>query len=160
MNALILGIGNEILSDDAVGIRLARRIAETFQNPGWEVAWGEFGPLETMERLVGRDAAILIDSVRAPGLPPGRVSSFPLDRLRPTEHLAWSHGIDLLTALHLGRQHGRLLPERVFIIAVSIRDNTTLSESMTPELERRFDAIAAEVRRAIDGIIRSLPPPG
>lgn len=149
MKGLVLGLGNEILCDDAVGIRVARRLAQSLHHPGWEVAWEEIGPLETMERLVGRDAAIIIDSAVNPEEPPGRVSCFPFARLPKTEHLGWSHGIDLATAMELGAGQGYRLPQRLSVITINIRDNSTLSECMTPELEREFEAIVARVKSQV-----------
>lgn len=159
MKGLVLGLGNEMLSDDAVGIRLARRLAETLEYPEWEFSWAEIGPLETMERLVGLDAAILIDSIRVPDDPPGKVYCFPADELPATEHLGWSHGIDLVTALELGKDQGYRLPDRVSIVAVNITDNFTLSERMTPALEGSFDRILEAVEDEVQRLIGEMSPP-
>lgn len=153
VNGLILGLGNELLCDDAIGIRLAKRLAGTLHADGWEVDWGEIGPLETMERLVGRDAAILIDSIRIPGDPPGSVYEFASDQLGRTEHARWSHGIDLATALKLGRDQGFRLPTHLHVMAINVTDVFTLSEVMTPEMEEAFDRILREVDRHIRRLI-------
>jgi hydrogenase maturation protease len=159
MTGLILGLGNEILCDDAIGIRLARRLADSFQRPGWDVEWAEIGPLETMERLVGRDAAILIDSIRVAEDPPGTVYSFSADELPQTSHLRWSHGIDLVTALQLGQDQGYRLPGRLWVVAVNITDNYTLSETMTAVLEEDFETIFREVEGRVHQLVAELALP-
>lgn len=160
MNGLILGLGNEILCDDAIGIRVARRLAERLDEAGWEICWAEIGPLETMERLVGRDAGILIDATRVSGDPPGKVYCLPFDRLHSTVHIAWSHGIDLATAMRLGKDQGYRFPARLYIVAVNISDNYTLSETMTPDLEDNFERISAEVEAEVRHLIAETRPGG
>ena len=156
MRGILLGIGNEILCDDAIGIRLARRLAEDDVAPGWEIAWGELGPLETAERLAGHDAAILIDAMRVTDRPPGGISAFTLGALRQTEHLGWSHGMNLQTALRFLVGQGTDLPRQLAIIGIAIADNTLLSETMTPALEKGFEAILVQVKEMVLHIAREM----
>jgi hydrogenase maturation protease len=159
MTGIILGIGNEILCDDAIGIRLARRLAEDSSSPGgpaipgWEVAWGELGPLETAERLAGHDAAIIIDAMKSPDRDPGEISVFSLDDLEGVVHLGWYHGMNLQTAMQFLRDQGAILPGRLAIIGITIADNMLLSEKMTPELEERFEEVYRRVRERVRGLM-------
>ena len=62
MNTLILGIGNLILTDDGVGIKIAQRLKE--ERPELEVVeTGEAG-LTLLDLITGYDRLIIIDSIK------------------------------------------------------------------------------------------------
>ena len=58
---LILGLGNELLKDDAVGIRVAERLQGTFP-AGVEVRATSLFGLALLDELIGREKVLLIDS--------------------------------------------------------------------------------------------------
>ncbi|MBI5828855.1 MAG: hypothetical protein HZB20_04795 [Chloroflexi bacterium] len=64
MKTLILGLGNPILGDDALGLRVAALVRQRLP-PGSAIEVDEeyWGGLRLMERLVGYDKAILIDAI-------------------------------------------------------------------------------------------------
>jgi len=159
MTNIILGLGNEILCDDAIGIRLARRLADDCASPGgpnlpgWEVTWGELGPLETAERLTGHDAAIILDAMKSPDRAPGEIEVFSIDDLEGVVHLGWYHGMNLQTAMQFLEDQGARLPTRLAIIGITIVDNMLLSERMTPELEEGFEEVYTKVVETVRGLV-------
>lgn len=154
MKTLLLGMGNPILSDDAVGVRLARdlggRLAGT---PGLTVIDEcSVGGLNIIEVLAGYDRVVVLDSIRTTGGSPGDWYRFTAARLRETLHLNNVHDANFATALELGRRMGTPLPpdDEIHIFAVEVKDAETFSETMTPALEEAYpaysDGIFTEVR--------------
>ena len=95
---LIIGLGNSLLRDDAVGLRVASQVrAALGGREDVEVVEEACGGLRLMERMVGFDRAILIDAIRS-GRPPGTVvtqmSSPPLvvPRSGPSPFWGTLHG--------------------------------------------------------------------
>ena len=72
MNTLILGVGNLLLSDEAVGFGSSRGWSATTASPGIELLDGGTAGMELLEAMASRDHIILADAVRS-GNPPGTV---------------------------------------------------------------------------------------
>ncbi|MGE6081673.1 HyaD/HybD family hydrogenase maturation endopeptidase [Aeromonas veronii] len=73
MNTLILGVGNLLLSDEAVGVRIVEALGREYRfAPGIELLDGGTAGMELLEAMASRDHIILVDAVRS-GNPPGTV---------------------------------------------------------------------------------------
>lgn len=71
MRAVVLGIGNTILSDEGVGVRAAEALLERFDPPeNVEVIDGGTAGMELLEPLSNLDLLIVLDAVKR-GQPPG-----------------------------------------------------------------------------------------
>ena len=143
MNTLILGIGNPILTDDGVGIKIARKLKEG--NLQSEVAETSEAGLALLDLIPGYDKVIIIDSIKTEQGKPGEVYKLDLEDLKPAMDFASSHGISIATALELGRMMGYKMPSCVSLYAVEIRDNVTFSENCTQEVEKRVPLIAKQI---------------
>jgi len=147
---LVLGLGNPLLADDSVGLRVARRIRPRLTGrPEIEVGEDYCGGLRLMERMIGFDRAVLIDA-RCSGGRPGTVSILPLD-CAPGRHIASSHDVDLPTAIELGRRAGASLPaiENIRIVAIEAADVLTFREACTPP-------VRAAIKHAADAVLSLL----
>jgi hydrogenase maturation protease len=143
---LIIGLGNPLLRDDAVGLHVARQVRTALGDASdIEVVEEACGGLRLMERMVGFDRAILIDAIRS-GRPPGTVMTLD-PRDMHTQHSASSHDVNLPTALALGRRTGARLPadDRLIVIAVEAEDVETFGEQMTEAVAAAVAPAAARV---------------
>ncbi|MBN2575406.1 MAG: hydrogenase maturation protease [Deltaproteobacteria bacterium] len=152
MKTLLLGMGNPILSDDAIGIRLATDLAQRLLGyPGLTVrADCSVGGLEVLDVMAGYSRAIIIDSIQTVGGVPGQWHAFDAEALRETMHLTNVHDANFATALELGHRLGIRLPKPsdICVFAVEAEDTVTFSERMTPALEARYPALLDEILRA------------
>lgn len=150
MRTLVLGLGNPILRDDGVGIRVARGLQPLLAGrPGVDVDEDFWGGLRLMERMIGYDRAIVIDAM-APGGEPGRIRILAPDSA-PTQRSASAHDVNLPTALELGREAGAHLPatDQILLIGIETADVLHFGETCTPEVE-------AAVPRAMDAVLAAL----
>ena len=70
MRTLVLGLGNPLLGDDAVGLKVAALVRERLDGaPGVDVLEEEAGGLRLMERMTGYDRAVLVDAAVTGGTP-------------------------------------------------------------------------------------------
>ncbi len=138
---LVLGLGNSILTDDGVGIYVARRLAERFKDrPDVAVAEACVGGLRLLEMINGYERLILVDAIQTAGGQPGAIyrltpDDFADPRRAASLHSGCSHDMDLFTALEFGRQLGMILPKQFVIIAIEAKDVITFGEGCTPEVE-------------------------
>jgi hydrogenase maturation protease len=143
MKTLILGFGNPILTDDAVGIRIAEKLAGEFPDMNVE-AYCEAG-LAILEEVTGYDKLVIIDSIKTGKGKPGEPYKLELEDLQPKSDFSSSHGLDIATAFKLGEKLGYPLPGEVSIYAVEVKDNTTFGEEFTPEVEQAIPLIVRQV---------------
>ncbi len=158
---LLLGMGNPILCDDAIGIRLVGHFKDQLQNISNLdiVADCSLGGFNLLDIIEGYDRLIVIDSIRTVDAAPGSWHYFTADRLRETMNLNCVHDANFATALELGRRLGMHLPvdEQIHIFAIEILDNCTFSERMSGELEDRFPEIAEEIFTRLSLLVQAGP---
>lgn len=164
MRTLLVGMGNPYLSDDAVGVRLARHLAPRLAGrPGLDVVEEcSVGGLDLLDILNGYDRAVVLDSLRTTGGTAGDWHQFDAEALRETVHLAGIHDANFATALDLGRRLGMPLPgsRDIHVFAVEVEDGLTFSERMSPALERRFPSCAAAILEQVRALLDGEPAEG
>jgi hydrogenase maturation protease len=201
MRTLVLGMGNPILCDDAVGIRLARDFRKHLTSgaagaaqaargaegtapgaagaavppaAGLATSPGGGGPapgaidvieecsvggLNLIDLAAGYDRLIVFDSIATPGGRPGTWYAMTGSSYRETMNLTNVHDANFTTALELGRRMGTPLPDPdgIHIFAVEIADNTTFSETMTPELEASYPHYSGEIMEEVMKLLDFVP---
>ena len=159
MKTMLMGMGNPILSDDAVGVRLARDIGRKLADvPGLSVMEEcSVGGLNIIEVVEGYDRLIILDSIRTTGGTPGDWHRFTSKALRDTMNINNIHDVNFATAMELGRRMGMKLPseEDIHIFAVEVLDLITFSEAMTEPLETAYPEFSEAIFREIEGIIKA-----
>jgi hydrogenase maturation protease len=134
---VVIGLGNPILSDDSVGIKVVRVLRERL-NGNCHIDTKEVyaGGLRLMDELVGYEKAIIIDAMVTGSAVPGTVSSVPLSGIQETKNIVCSHDTNLSTALKMGRLLGLSLPDKVIIWGIEAEDVETFSEYLTEDVEK------------------------
>jgi len=152
MKTLVLGLGNPLVTDDSVGLRVAAELKRRLAGrPGVEVDEDYWGGLRLMERMAGYDRAIVIDAILT-GAPPGTIHRLTPDAI-PTQRSASAHDVNLPTALALGRQAGLQLPddENILLVGVEAEDVVNFGEECTPAVQAAVPRAVEEVLQALDG---------
>ena len=143
MNTLILGIGNPILADDGVGIKIAQKLKE--ENPALEMVETSEAGIALLDLITGYSKLIIIDSIKTEQGKPGELYKLDLEDLKPTVGSFSSHGIDIATVFELGQRLGYRMPKDISLYAVEIEDNTTFGEECTQEVAERIPFIAKQI---------------
>jgi hydrogenase maturation protease len=129
MKILILGLGNELLSDDGVGILAARNLKEQLDD-SVEVIESSLSGIALLELFAGHDKAIVIDAVCTGRDPAGFIREFDSASLGPV--LAPSpHYSGLPEILALARQLEVEFPREIRIFAVETGDMTTIGGTLS-----------------------------
>lgn len=155
MKTLVLGLGNPILRDDGVGLRVAQALRPLLAGePGIEVDEDTWGGLRLMERLIGYDRAIVIDAMSC-GKSPGTVEVFCPESL-PTRRSSSVHDTSLPVALELGRQAGAHLPpsSAITLVGIEVEDVVHFGEDLTPEVE----AAVPQAVQVVESVLCELQP--
>ncbi len=161
MKTIVIGLGNPILGDDAIGWRVVEaaqaRLAEMGSSlpmaQSIEVDYQALGGISLMERLIGYDRAIVVDALQT-GAPIGTVSYMPIEALPNLSagHTTAVHDTSLQDALTLGRSMGAELPKDVTIVGIEAERVYEFSETLSPQL-------AAAIPMAVKTILSLLSTP-
>lgn len=152
----VLCLGNELISDDALGVVAARQlagrlaVAGTAVSPGasfdpaltvWAFELPRVGPVEVVETalsgmylldaVVGASRLIVLDTVVSGAADPGTVLELTESDLAGPRGSS-PHYIGLLETLDLARALGMQVPAEVVIVAVEAGDYVTVGGEMTP----------------------------
>lgn len=158
----VLGLGNPVLSDDAVGLAVVVALDRLLaQDPiaGVDVLVGLRAGFEIIDLLAGYARAIIVDCLTLPDPCPGRVRHLALDDVAGCARLVNAHGLDLGTAFRLAAQVGIAMPSAVDIIAIEAGDATTISERMTPEVEATVLPLARVLHQELTRTGPAAEPP-
>lgn len=152
---IVIGLGNPILTDDGVGVKVAYEVADALAGTGRDdvtVTEASVGGLRLMELMEGYDRAVLVDALTGHTDPPGTLRIIILRDLRtvsPTQHSASAHDTTLTTALEAGRRLGMSLPEDVTIFAVAVDNVVDFGEAPTPAVAEAIPRVTAAVLEAL-----------
>lgn len=147
---LVLGLGNDILCDDAVGIFVAEELKRIVPSSGGLdiQATCEMG-MALLDYFEGYSSCILIDSVFTGMAPPGALSEFSEGDLCAI-HGAAPHFLGVREVLALGRVLGLEMPHRVKIYAIEVRDPYTVGTDLSEEVRDAIPSIIARIREEIE----------
>lgn len=151
-SVLIGGIGNVLLGDDGVGPYVVRLLAAryNFEN-GVEVIDLGTPALDLIDQISGKDAVILIDSIKS-DLPPGAVQFYrkeDLIRYRPQVRMdphSPALGESILSAEMFGVSPKSLL--LIGIVGESYDSGCNLSEAVNVSINPVIDEVLRELDRA------------
>jgi hydrogenase maturation protease len=144
---LVLGVGNELLGDDGVGVVAARRMAVP-PTPGVEVLDGGTLGLMLMPYLAGRQAVLVLDAVSPVHGKPGDIVVLRDGEVRRGHGVrATAHDIGLVDALSAAELAG-CAPRRVALVGI-VPDSITDRWGLSPLLTARLDTMVAAARTVL-----------
>jgi hydrogenase maturation protease len=163
---LVVGLGNPILGDDGVGWRVAEEVSAQSGIPLGDAPLPGLSPrtpdpvtieryslagLSLMERLIGFDRVIIIDSLNTGQYEQGEVITFTLDEMADLTygHSASAHDVSLKNALKMGRSMGETLPDdsQVYIVAIEAQHIYDFKEELTSQVAA---AVSVATRKVLD----------
>jgi hydrogenase maturation protease len=154
---LVIGLGNPILGDDGVGLVVAREVESCLDTSeqNVEVDYLTLGGLSLMERMIGYQRVILIDSLNTGQRPQGSVINFSLEDLVDLTHghSATAHDVTLKTALIMGRKLGANLPadKDVHVVAIEAKHVYDFKEELSQEIAAAKPTAVQKVLDLIHG---------
>ena len=142
---LFLGLGNPILSDDAVGIRVVEEIESIMgDSEGMDFVAESMAGLRILDVIQGYDELVIVDAVEKGGVP-GTLYKMSIEELDGTLHLTSIHSINLATAIRWGKEMGLVIPGRISIYGVEVENVSEFSEKMTSDVESSVKRNAEEI---------------
>lgn len=153
MRVKVIALGNRIMGDDGVAVKVAERLAEVSHQSGVEIVIGEtdFGYIQS--KLVEGEFVLILDAVQL-GVRPGSVVIRPLDSLKG----GWveQYSQHQYSLLHLLQSCGSV---KGYLIGIEIQE-ARFSLELSKTLEEKFDAICTEILEIVMTMVGSLQASG
>jgi len=142
---LLLGLGNDILTDDAIGLLVVRQLHRNFgSHPSIDFHDTTEMGLALLDFITGYSAVVVVDSIQTGRTEPGFLHEVDAATLKDLSRRT-PHFLGLGETLALGWQLGLAMPKRVKIFAVEVEDPFTLSTQMTPKLQAALPVIVERI---------------
>jgi len=150
---LLLGLGNDILTDDAVGLLVVRELRPKLaSHPSIDIRETTEMGLALLDFITGYRAVAIVDSIQTGKAPPGFLHELDASALTQLTGRT-PHFVGVSETLALGRQLGLAMPEQVKIFAVEVEDPFTLGTAMTPALQSALPGIVQRIAAALQALV-------
>jgi hydrogenase maturation protease len=150
--SLILGLGNDLLTDDGFGPRVARACREGLDmNPDVSVEESAVAGFRLLDLLQGYERVLILDAIQTGEHSPGTVMFWPLSQAFRGRTLGGSHQMDLDTTLRYGRLLGYILPRSITLLVAEAADLLTFGQELTPALRAALPEAIDLVHEWLDG---------
>jgi hydrogenase maturation protease len=144
---LVLGIGNIILKDEGIGVRVAERMMQMDLPPDVEVLDGGIKGLDLLYFIEGREKVIVVDAVKA-GAPPGTLFRFTDKDLAAKKGVMRSaHGIDFSDVVNISNFLGNK-PEEIVFLGVEPEDLSAAMD-LSPKIQEMVPVLINLVLKEI-----------
>ena len=146
----IICLGNELVHDDGIGVRVGR-VLQTLELPaGVSVEVKRMVGLDLLDELRADQELVLVDAMRRGGSP----GSFAVMELVAAAVMAETpyccHGIGLAEVLEIAsRLHPERLPPRAVVVGVEAAELEEFGTSLTPALQAALPGVVVEVLRLV-----------
>ncbi|MFH1892500.1 MAG: hydrogenase maturation protease [Candidatus Zixiibacteriota bacterium] len=147
MKILVLGLGNDLLSDDSIGLLVARELSKECSK-AVDVIESDLCGLALLDLLVGYERAIIIDAMHTGKHRPGTVVELAPDSFsripNPSPHYA---GLPELTAL--AQQLNLKFPAQIKILAVEAGNLHTVGGDLSRPVVRALIEVVSRVKTCL-----------
>ncbi len=143
MKTLVLGIGNTILGDDGVGVRVVQELAGKINDKDIDVRGVSIDGLNLLELILGYDKLIVIDALLTEREKVGEIYRFiPENIYDPSRSAISPHHFNLATTIEIGKKlFPGMMPTEVITFAVGTEEATMVTEEMTDSVEKAIPMV-------------------
>jgi hydrogenase maturation protease len=146
---ILVGLGNPIMSDDAIGLLVSRRVHGKLEDYDLDLACG--AGLHVMDSILGYRRAVIIDSMVTGSVPVGSVARIEPGAGIETRRAGHSHGVGFFEAIEIARDCNAPLPEEIRVYGIEVADPFTIGEKVSAEVMDKLDEIVEFIIEDIRG---------
>jgi hydrogenase maturation protease len=157
-SVLVLGLGNDLLGDDAVGLCVARTVRARLAGvAGCSVRETNEMGLALLDEITGCDHLLLVDAIETGAAPPGHVHEFDARSLKGRRITA-PHFVGIVETLELGQALCLPMPRDVGVFAIEVEAAFTVRVALTPGVERAVGEATDRICARAFGLLKSATP--
>lgn len=150
MKTIVLGVGNQILGDDGVGVHVAGELKKYVDRKDVVIDEAATGGMNLLDLILGYDKAIIIDAVKTVEGKNGEVKRIPFADFS-TMHSSNPHDVTLSEAISMAKKMGEnRIPREIVVIGILMKENSyEFKEKLSPK-------IAASIPKAVKLVLNEI----
>lgn len=145
MKTLILGLGNPIRGDDAIGWVAAQKVYERVKAPGLFLDLACVGGVYILDLLVGYDRALIVDAAETGEHKTGALFRVETKRGDIKSSFCTMHQIGIFQALDLGTKMKLDMPEIINFYGIEVENCQNYSEELSPRVKTAIPEIVNQI---------------
>jgi hydrogenase maturation protease len=140
MRTLVLGLGNDLVADDAAGVLVARAVRERV-GAAADVVESSASGMALIEIFAGYDRAVVVDSIRTGRNPPGTITELGLGDVGRVVAPSLHHtGLPEMAAV--ADRLGLGFPSVTCVLAIEVLDPYTFGGAVSRPVAGAIDHLA------------------
>lgn len=133
MRIVVVGLGSELMGDDAAGLKVIDLLMNyPFDFVDYKKCFST--GFEIMEIIEGYDVAIIADAISTGRFKRGEIVRIEPDQIRYSRRISSFHDFDLITSIELGKRLNLKMPEEVIIYGIEIEETLEFSCEISSEV--------------------------
>ena len=146
MRVIVVGIGNPIMGDDSVGIRVVEELKKEVEVDTAILTTTTF---EVLDKIMGYDKAIIVDGIKS-GNEPGTIYELTVDDVFYTYSFTNTHNLSLATTLKIGYLiFPEKMPKYIKLIAVEV-ENIDFGRDCSPKVKNAIPKVVEMIKKELD----------
>jgi hydrogenase maturation protease len=147
---LVIGVGNPILADDAVGPLAVENLQKLFKKRSKNIDFkiNYSGGFDLLLEMIGYRRVLVIDSIQYRDDKPGSFIFLTLNDLRELKFGSFlnTHGLDFASLWDLGKKLNLEMPSECLLCGIAAKDCEKFSENLSQEVQARFPEIISNLK--------------
>jgi len=134
-------MGSDILTDDGIGSTIVKHLKKENELKHCDFKTALLFNLDLVQELEGYDLIIIIDATSNKDESTGKLSIYHLNDFKETLHLSNIHETSFVNSINLWKKIGFKITDEVYIISIEIKEFLVFSESLSKEIQNKYDRI-------------------
>lgn len=148
---LIIGLGNSLRYDDAVGIIAVRKLQERLNNSLFEIRELSETGLQLLSLMEDYNKVIIIDSFATAGYAPGYIHRYDFQQLMSMSQPYSSHQLSLPTMLRMAQLLQMNIPKTIVIYGLEIEKNDAFGEGLSLKVNQALPHFLTVIEQEVSG---------
>ncbi|MGB9599365.1 MAG: hydrogenase maturation protease [Myxococcota bacterium] len=154
MRIVVVGLGSELMGDDAAGLRVIDLLSEKTGFCGVDFKKCFSTGFEVMESIEGYDKAIIVDSVCTGLHRKGEIVNIEHGQIKYSKRISSFHDFDLMTSVELGRRLNLKVPSDIKIYGIEIEEVTEFHNGLSREVNDAVELLASKIYEEIQNVCK------
>ncbi len=148
MKTIVLGLGNDLMSDDGIGLLVARELAAS-RSKAIDVIESDLCGVALLDLLVGYERAIIIDAMHTGRYQSGTVVEFGPENFNSTASPS-PHYAGLPELIRLANELDLEFPKEIRVFAIEAGNMRTIGGDPTPPVAKAVSQAADRIKAYLE----------
>lgn len=150
MKTLILGLGNDILGDDAVGLEVANSIKKMNLN-NVDVKTLISSGLDILDIISGYNKVIIVDAIITKTNKIGTIHRLIPEDFHKIQKISYSiHNTNISTIFEIGKKLNMMLPKEIIFYGIEIKDRLRFKEGLSKKIKNTLPLVLNRIIAEIE----------